>query len=75
MEMLAGAYRASEAPLSASKHRLRVVSVITVALGASDEDERAGGRADEEHLLCPRLVTMGRRTVGLHSRQQELFVI
>lgn len=43
MEMLAGAYRESEAPLSASKQRLRVVSVITVALGASHQDEQTGG--------------------------------
>lgn len=41
--MLAGAYRESRVLLSASKHRLRVASVIIVAVGANSQDEQTGG--------------------------------
>lgn len=43
MEMLAGAYRESKALLSASKHRLRVASVIIMAVSANIQDEQTGG--------------------------------
>lgn len=41
--MLAGAYRGSRVLLSASKHRLRVASVIIMAVGANSWGEETGG--------------------------------
>lgn len=53
--MLAGAYRGSRELLSASKHRLRVAPVITVAVDAKSHDGLTGeqtARADEERPPC-----------------------
>lgn len=41
--MLAGAYRENRVLLSASKHRLRVASVIIMAVGANSQGEQTGG--------------------------------
>lgn len=69
MEMLAGAYRESGALLSASKHRLRVASVIIVAAGANNPDEQTGGLMKSFSML---MISHNREeknltTVGLYT--------
>lgn len=74
--MLAGAYRESRVLLSASKHHLRVASVIIVAVSANSQGEQTGGLMESifYEIISHNREEKSMRTVELHCWECKLFV-